>query len=206
MGAGGHRAGSVVGRGGICGGPLLGGGEGCWGDAERKWGTVLGGSLCLCLRLLHSLTNLKRVIINAAHYLVLGDKDTYRHDPAAPFLSTVSSTLPLGFLHPSTLGHVGAAILVPPGSTALPAHSVLGGSPGKGSQPVPVSLSQAGRGGRHTPALTPSLPRMTRAPTRTPSQREQWSNWMPRPGRGCLPCSWGLWGCRGTVRGVPRTP
>uniref|UniRef100_A0A8D2QEH2 Alpha-mannosidase n=1 Tax=Zonotrichia albicollis TaxID=44394 RepID=A0A8D2QEH2_ZONAL len=36
--------------------------------------------------LLQSLTNLKRVIINAAHYLVLGDKDTYRHDPAAPFL------------------------------------------------------------------------------------------------------------------------
>ncbi|XP_009881349.1 PREDICTED: alpha-mannosidase 2x [Charadrius vociferus] len=40
------------------------------------------------VRLLHSLTNLKRVIINAAHYLVLGDRDAYRHDPAAPFLST----------------------------------------------------------------------------------------------------------------------
>ncbi|NWT06793.1 MA2A2 mannosidase, partial [Mionectes macconnelli] len=40
------------------------------------------------VRLLHSLTNLKRVIINAAHYLVLGDKDTYQHDPAAPFFST----------------------------------------------------------------------------------------------------------------------
>uniref|UniRef100_A0A8C8BG03 mannosyl-oligosaccharide 1,3-1,6-alpha-mannosidase n=1 Tax=Otus sunia TaxID=257818 RepID=A0A8C8BG03_9STRI len=40
------------------------------------------------VRLLHSLTNLKRVIINAAHYLVLGDKDTYHHDPAAPFLGT----------------------------------------------------------------------------------------------------------------------
>ncbi|XP_075569771.1 alpha-mannosidase 2x isoform X2 [Pelecanus crispus] len=40
------------------------------------------------VRLLHSLTNLKRVIINAAHYLVLGDKDAYRHDPAAPFLGT----------------------------------------------------------------------------------------------------------------------
>uniref|UniRef100_A0A8C3NBY2 Alpha-mannosidase n=1 Tax=Geospiza parvula TaxID=87175 RepID=A0A8C3NBY2_GEOPR len=38
------------------------------------------------VRLLQSLTNLKRVIINAAHYLVLGDKDAYRHDPAAPFL------------------------------------------------------------------------------------------------------------------------
>lgn len=66
-------------------------------------GTLPCGSLCLCLRLLHSLTNLKRVIINAAHYLVLGDKDTYRHDPAAPFLSTVSSTLPHGSPHPSTL-------------------------------------------------------------------------------------------------------
>uniref|UniRef100_A0A8D2MKB7 Alpha-mannosidase n=1 Tax=Zonotrichia albicollis TaxID=44394 RepID=A0A8D2MKB7_ZONAL len=44
--------------------------------------------------LLQSLTNLKRVIINAAHYLVLGDKDTYRHDPAAPFLGMVSSTSP----------------------------------------------------------------------------------------------------------------
>ncbi|NWS71130.1 MA2A2 mannosidase, partial [Crotophaga sulcirostris] len=40
------------------------------------------------VRLLHSLTNLKRVIINAAHYLVLGDKDAYHHDPAAPFLGT----------------------------------------------------------------------------------------------------------------------
>ncbi|KAM4661771.1 alpha-mannosidase 2x isoform 5-T6 [Amazona ochrocephala] len=40
------------------------------------------------VRLLHSLMNLKHIIINAAHYLVLGDKDTYHHDPAAPFLST----------------------------------------------------------------------------------------------------------------------
>ncbi|XP_054024882.1 alpha-mannosidase 2x [Dryobates pubescens] len=38
------------------------------------------------VRLFQSLTNLKHVIINAAHYLVLGDKDTFRHDPAAPFL------------------------------------------------------------------------------------------------------------------------
>uniref|UniRef100_A0A8D0ENC2 Alpha-mannosidase n=1 Tax=Strix occidentalis caurina TaxID=311401 RepID=A0A8D0ENC2_STROC len=48
------------------------------------------------VRLLHSLTNLKRVIINAAHYLVLGDKDTYHNDPTAPFLGVVSSTLPRG--------------------------------------------------------------------------------------------------------------
>ncbi|NXN45013.1 MA2A2 mannosidase, partial [Rhinoptilus africanus] len=40
------------------------------------------------VRLLHSLTNLKRVIINAAHYLVLEDKDVYHHDPASPFLGT----------------------------------------------------------------------------------------------------------------------
>lgn len=44
-------------------------------------------------RLLHSLTNLKRVIINAAHYLVLGDKDTYHNNPAAPFLGMVRSAL-----------------------------------------------------------------------------------------------------------------
>lgn len=79
------------------------------------------GSLCLCPRLLHSLTNLKRVIINAAHYLVLGDKDIYRHDPAVPFLSTVSCPLPRGSLHP--------------GSAALPPRSVL--RLGRGSQPCP---------------------------------------------------------------------
>ncbi|XP_060035462.1 alpha-mannosidase 2x [Erinaceus europaeus] len=38
------------------------------------------------VRLLRSLVSLKQVIINAAHYLVLGDKDTYRFDPDAPFL------------------------------------------------------------------------------------------------------------------------
>nr|XP_033776393.1 alpha-mannosidase 2x isoform X1 [Geotrypetes seraphini]XP_033776394.1 alpha-mannosidase 2x isoform X1 [Geotrypetes seraphini] len=39
------------------------------------------------VRLLHSLMNLKLVIINAAHYLVLGDKETYHYDQAVPFLS-----------------------------------------------------------------------------------------------------------------------
>jgi len=63
-------------------------------------GMVPPGSLWLCPRLLHSLTNLKRVIVNAAHYLVLGDKDAYRHDPAAPFLGTVSSALPCGSPRP----------------------------------------------------------------------------------------------------------
>ncbi|XP_057575918.1 alpha-mannosidase 2x isoform X8 [Hippopotamus amphibius kiboko] len=38
------------------------------------------------VRLLRSLVNLKQVIINAAHYLVLGDKKTYHFDPEAPFL------------------------------------------------------------------------------------------------------------------------
>lgn len=34
--------------------------------------------------------NLKRVIINAAHYLVLGDKEAYHYDLAVPFLGPVS--------------------------------------------------------------------------------------------------------------------
>ncbi|XP_060115905.1 alpha-mannosidase 2x isoform X3 [Heteronotia binoei] len=38
------------------------------------------------VRLLHSLMNLKRVLINAAHYLVLGDKEAYHYDLAVPFL------------------------------------------------------------------------------------------------------------------------
>nr|KAF6399330.1 mannosidase alpha class 2A member 2 [Molossus molossus] len=38
------------------------------------------------VRLLRSLVSLKQVIINAAHYLVLGDKETYHFDPEAPFL------------------------------------------------------------------------------------------------------------------------
>lgn len=46
-------------------------------------------------RLLHSLMNAKRVIINAAHYLVLADKEAYHYDMAMPFLGTVSSHLPL---------------------------------------------------------------------------------------------------------------
>uniref|UniRef100_A0A670YQZ9 mannosyl-oligosaccharide 1,3-1,6-alpha-mannosidase n=1 Tax=Pseudonaja textilis TaxID=8673 RepID=A0A670YQZ9_PSETE len=47
------------------------------------------------VRLLHSLMNAKRVIINAAHYLVLADKEAYHYDMAMPFLGTVSSHLPL---------------------------------------------------------------------------------------------------------------
>ena len=105
------------------------------GEVESVGGTLgqrPGGSLCLCLRLLHSLTNLKHVIINAAHYLVLGDKDAYRHDPAAPFLSTVSSTPPHGSPRPGTLGRAGAAVPVPPGSPAPPARSGPGEAWGRG--------------------------------------------------------------------------
>lgn len=51
-------------------------------------------SLCVsCHRLLHSLMNLKRVIINAAHYLILGDKEAYHYDLAVPFLGAVSRSL-----------------------------------------------------------------------------------------------------------------
>uniref|UniRef100_A0A6I8RD56 Alpha-mannosidase n=1 Tax=Xenopus tropicalis TaxID=8364 RepID=A0A6I8RD56_XENTR len=38
-------------------------------------------------RLFHSLMNLKRVIIDAAHVLVLKDKDTYAYNPSSPFFS-----------------------------------------------------------------------------------------------------------------------
>ncbi|KAK2490192.1 hypothetical protein MC885_016931, partial [Smutsia gigantea] len=38
------------------------------------------------VRLLRSLVSLKQVIIHAAHYLVLADKETYHFDPEAPFL------------------------------------------------------------------------------------------------------------------------
>lgn len=41
-------------------------------------------------RLLRSLVSLKQVIINAAHYLVLGDKETYEFDPGTPFFQMVS--------------------------------------------------------------------------------------------------------------------
>uniref|UniRef100_A0A8C3HLI8 Alpha-mannosidase n=1 Tax=Chrysemys picta bellii TaxID=8478 RepID=A0A8C3HLI8_CHRPI len=37
-------------------------------------------------RLFHSLMNLKRVIIDSAHILILKDKDTYSYNPSAPFL------------------------------------------------------------------------------------------------------------------------
>ncbi|XP_016853768.1 alpha-mannosidase 2x isoform X2 [Anolis carolinensis] len=45
------------------------------------------------VRLLHSLMNVKRVIINAAHYLVLADKETYHYDPTEPFLGADETRL-----------------------------------------------------------------------------------------------------------------
>uniref|UniRef100_A0A9J7ZV03 mannosyl-oligosaccharide 1,3-1,6-alpha-mannosidase n=1 Tax=Cyprinus carpio carpio TaxID=630221 RepID=A0A9J7ZV03_CYPCA len=44
-------------------------------------------------RLLHSLVGLKRVIINAAHFLVIKNKDIYRFYQTEPFLETVRNSL-----------------------------------------------------------------------------------------------------------------
>uniref|UniRef100_A0A4W3IL70 Alpha-mannosidase n=1 Tax=Callorhinchus milii TaxID=7868 RepID=A0A4W3IL70_CALMI len=43
------------------------------------------------VRLVTSLMNLKRVIINAAHYMVLQDKNTYRYDRSSLFLQPVNN-------------------------------------------------------------------------------------------------------------------
>lgn len=45
----------------------------------------------LSFRLLRSLIGLKRVIINAAHFLVMKNKEFYRFYQTEPFLETVSS-------------------------------------------------------------------------------------------------------------------
>ncbi|XP_060550694.1 alpha-mannosidase 2x isoform X3 [Pantherophis guttatus] len=45
------------------------------------------------VRLLHSLMNAKKIIINAAHYLVLADKEAYHYDMAMPFLGTDETRL-----------------------------------------------------------------------------------------------------------------
>lgn len=44
----------------------------------------------LSFRLLRSLIGLKRVIINAAHFLVMKNKEFYRFYQTEPFLETVS--------------------------------------------------------------------------------------------------------------------
>uniref|UniRef100_A0A8C1U3C8 Alpha-mannosidase n=1 Tax=Cyprinus carpio TaxID=7962 RepID=A0A8C1U3C8_CYPCA len=49
-------------------------------------------------RLLHSLVGLKRVIINAAHFLVIKNKDIYRFYQTEPFLETVRNSLDPIFL------------------------------------------------------------------------------------------------------------
>ncbi|XP_063820174.1 alpha-mannosidase 2 [Pseudophryne corroboree] len=48
----------------------------------KEWVVVDYGT-----RLYHSLLNLKRVIVDAAHLLILKDKDTYSFNPSAPFFS-----------------------------------------------------------------------------------------------------------------------
>lgn len=74
-------------------------GQACQGLILLAGGQSLGGHLshgpspARPPRLLRSLVNLKQVIINAAHYLVLGDKETYHFDPEAPFLQMVSPAL-----------------------------------------------------------------------------------------------------------------
>lgn len=71
-------------------------GQACQGLALLAGGQYLGGHLshgpspARPPRLLRSLVNLKQVIINAAHYLVLGDKKSYHFDPESPFLQMVS--------------------------------------------------------------------------------------------------------------------
>lgn len=127
----------------------------CWLGPSGMWGRcrgMLGGGRgdgpgCLtarCSRLLHSLSSLKRVIINAAHYLVLGDKDAYRYDPAAPFLSTVSSSLPRGSPRPSLV--LGSPCPFPCG-TAPPAHPLLAGALGELLQPPGTPLARRAGGG-----------------------------------------------------------
>lgn len=67
-----------------------GGGLACWGLALPVGGQSLSGHLspgpspAHPPRLLRSLVSLKQVIMNAAHYLVLGDKKAYHFDPGCP--------------------------------------------------------------------------------------------------------------------------
>ena len=45
------------------------------------------------LRLFHSILNVKQVMVNSAHWLVLSDKNTYSHDPSHSFLQMVRDTM-----------------------------------------------------------------------------------------------------------------
>lgn len=73
---------------------------------------------------------------------MLGDKDAYRYDPATPFLSTVSSSLPCSSPRPSL---VLGSLCPSPCSTAPPAHPLLAG--GLGKLPQPQAAPLAGGGG-----------------------------------------------------------
>lgn len=67
----------------------------CRQSRRPPCGHLLSASSPAPRRLLRSLVSLKQVIINAAHYLVLGDQETYSFDPGTPFLQMVGPLLPL---------------------------------------------------------------------------------------------------------------
>lgn len=75
-------------------GRSMGGGHGQASGSlvpRAAWTLVVSPTVpLLSPRLLRSLVSLKQVIINAAHYLVLGDKEAYHFNPEAPFLQMVS--------------------------------------------------------------------------------------------------------------------
>lgn len=134
-------------------------------------------------RLLRSLVSLKQVIINAAHYLVLGDKETYHFDPAAPFLQMVSPLLdplgrPSGVCSPVPGAGVGGCC----SSSTCPGTRMC--------PPCPPRTDGGGGGqdagsGRASPQLCPPHPlnsRMTAASITTPCQSARWSSWTPHPG------------------------
>ncbi|MEE6503414.1 hypothetical protein FKM82_004822, partial [Ascaphus truei] len=61
------------------------------------------------VRLLHSLMNLKRILINAAHYLVVADKEKYHYDHSVPFFSTDDSRLTQESLAEKTVIKLGSS-------------------------------------------------------------------------------------------------
>ncbi|XP_040270048.1 alpha-mannosidase 2x isoform X2 [Bufo bufo] len=61
------------------------------------------------VRLLHSLMNLKRILINAAHYLVVADKEKYHYDHSVPFFSTDDSRLTQETLPEKTIIKLGTS-------------------------------------------------------------------------------------------------